>query len=512
MSFRIRRRRSASLAAMGLAAMLAGAIAAASIVAAAEAAPAEAAPAEAALRAARAEKPEAAQPDEQGLPWKRAAEQRPEPPTRRLSSAREMLELFNVDDSQLRRFADGRPLDVDEDETLWKILYRMPQFGIDKLEAWQRKGIAWSEVAANPEEHRIQVFGVEGRVRRIERVELPPEAALRLEFDHYYHVEFALQGGQHPAHVYCRQIPKAWHNVSSIDERARCLGLLLKIGDRSQPAPPLYFAADRIAWLPDRVAPGVDQDMVLLGDLGMDAGLWDQVRQTNGRGLVREDHEAFYQLLAAVDRAPARTLFDRASREFDLAALLNKPAEAQGQLMSFAGRARRVQKIRIEELSIRERFGIDHYYQIDMLVPLEDEMVRIVTKAGKGDGPVFRNSYPVHCCVLRLPKGLPDRPDVNEEIRVAGFYFKLWAYSTQYVETFGQDQRQLGPLFLTAPPRLIVRAPGSSRLADWLGGAAFLAVLAGIALAAWLYRRSDRRFNEQFRKRRKSSFQEEQLP
>ncbi len=55
------------------------------------------------------------------LPWNRPSEDDVQPPTPRLSSAREMLELFSVEASQIRQLEDGRPLVVDEDETLFKI-------------------------------------------------------------------------------------------------------------------------------------------------------------------------------------------------------------------------------------------------------------------------------------------------------------------------------------------------------------------------------------------------------
>ncbi|MCU0978036.1 MAG: hypothetical protein MUF25_02595, partial [Pirellulaceae bacterium] len=80
------------------------------------------------------------------LPWNRPSEGDVQPPTPRLSSAREMLEMFSIDASQIRQLEDGRPLVVDEDETLFKILYRLPSFGMDKIEAWCKRGADWAEL------------------------------------------------------------------------------------------------------------------------------------------------------------------------------------------------------------------------------------------------------------------------------------------------------------------------------------------------------------------------------
>jgi hypothetical protein len=443
-------------------------------------------------------------PGPRKLPWRRSATGGSDPAAKRLSSPREMLELFNVGESELQQLADGRPLVADEEETLWKILFNMPRFGLDKLHAWRREGVAWQEIAADPAQYRVEIFGVKGRIRGVRRVELPPESAARLELTHFYEAEFDLDDAPNPATVYSREIPAAWEQTTELDERAACLGLFLKSGSSDEAEIPLIFAAERIAWLPDQPRPqwGIGRDEVLLGDLGVDVGLLEGVRQTNGRALTADDREVFYQMLAATGRADQEALVQQASRDFDLGTLLNQPAKLQGRLLAFYARARRVQKIVIDDADIRERFGIGHYYQIDLQVPLDDQEVRLVTRPGETDGPVFRNFYPAHCNVLQLPAGMPDQPDVDHELLVAGWYFKLWAYRTDYVQAFGQEKRQLGPLFLAVTPRVIERRRDSNPLWGWIGGAVFLALLAGMAGAGWIFSRGDRRIQERMRARR----------
>jgi len=46
------------------------------------------------------------------LPWNRPSEGDVQPPTPRLSNAREMLEMFSIDASQIRQLEDGRTLVV----------------------------------------------------------------------------------------------------------------------------------------------------------------------------------------------------------------------------------------------------------------------------------------------------------------------------------------------------------------------------------------------------------------
>jgi hypothetical protein len=155
----------------------------------------------------------------------------PQLPGQRLSSLREVLEMLGIDASQFERLVDGRPLDPEEEETLYKILYQLPRLGRGKLQAWQKAGISWDEVAAQPAAHRMDVFSLRGRVHGIRVTELAPEAASRLEFGRFYRVAMTLADDPHAVEVCCREIPKAWLDRQTLDERAACLGTLLKTGD-----------------------------------------------------------------------------------------------------------------------------------------------------------------------------------------------------------------------------------------------------------------------------------------
>ncbi len=448
--------------------------------------------------------PTAAAKPSVGLPWNRPKTGGPDPGGKRLSSAREMLSLFNVGESELRQLMDGRPLIEAEEETLWKILFNMPRFGLDKLHAWRRDDVPWQLLADDPDAHRIEIFDLRGRAQRVTRRQLPPEAAERMEFREYFQVDLILEPTAKPATVFTRQLPDNWREGTELDERVACLGLFLKSGSSEETAATLYFTAERIAWLPDRPSPqwGIGRDEVLLGDLGVDVGLLDAVRRSNGRPLVASDREPFYQILAATGRASPATILQQASREFDLGQLLNQPERWQGRLLAFFARARRVQKIMIDDPDIHQRLGIDHYYQIDLQIPLGDQQVRLVSRPGETEGPVFQNFYPAHCNVLQLPEGLEEGPDVDQQLLVAGFYFKLWAYRTEFVQQFGQDKRQLGPLFLAVTPQIIETRMESNPLWGWIGGGLFLLMLAAMAGTTWIYRRSDRRFRENMRSRR----------
>lgn len=431
------------------------------------------------------------------LPWNRPSDDAPKPPVKPLSSPQEMLELFSIDESQIDQLVDGRPLHPDEDETLLKVLFRMPYFGLDRIEAWRRTDVTWSQLASDPAAYRMDVFKMDGRATFVHRAGLPAETATRLEFDHYYQVRFQPTGAPNPVLVCCRKIPDAWQCEAAMDERAGFYGLFLKTGDRGDQHPQLVFAAERMAWMPDRVEAekGITASHVILGGLGMDIGLFDSVRDTNRKPLIAEDHECFYQLLAAVGRGDPSALYRQKEGTFQLEPMLTRPQAQQGRLFTLTGTARRVQKIMVDEEAVQQRIGIKHYYQIDMFVPLGNEEVRLGKDRDDSEAPVFTNRYPVHCDVLRLPEGLEEGDEVNQTVSIAGFYFKLWAYKTSYVSAHDRSQRQLAPLFVATTPRL-VKPPPANPLWGWIGGFAFLAVLGGLGLGLWLFRRSDKRFED----------------
>lgn len=432
------------------------------------------------------------------LPWNRPAEDDIQPPTPRLSSPREMLELFSIDASQIRQLQDGVPLAIGEEETLFKILYRLPFFGLDKIEAWRRRDADWAELAGQPEDGRLEVFPVAGRVKQVQRLAVPPETASRLEFDHYFQVRLQLAGASRAALICSRDVPRAWELADALDEPARCDGLFLKSGGDESGATELVFAAQRVAWLPQQADPqqGVTSDMVFLASLGMDAGLFDVVRNSNRRAITAEDREPFYQLLAALGRAAPPEVFGRAESSPDLAPLLTQPETQHGRLVSLLGTAKRVQRIAIDEPDVQQRFGLDHYYQIDLFVSLGDTEIRFEAKDGK-EAAVFQNNYPVTCCVLELPPGLPPRDDIAVPVRFAGAYFKLWAYKSEYVTALDDRQRQVSPLFIATTPRVVKFDHSTSQLVGWIGGIAVVLLLLAVGYYTWVPRPGDKRMEQE---------------
>ena len=53
------------------------------------------------------------------------------------------------------------------------------------------------------------------------------------------------------------------------------------------------------------------------------------------------------------------------------AKFIKTPKSVGGELYTLRGMARRAILIRVDDDDIRTRFGIDHYYEIEVFIPLE---------------------------------------------------------------------------------------------------------------------------------------------
>jgi hypothetical protein len=295
---------------------------------------------------------------------------------------------------------------------------------------------------------------------------------------------------------------------------------------------PVYLVvARRIAWHPDTPRePVVSLGMSILGSLGMDVGLLDQVR-SHGRlrtgdaaeaARYNDQREAFYQMLNAAGRiganqlvrfangnldtirgeweremkaarddnrrALAREVIERAKDgRYSVAPLFNDAARQIGQLIVVDGAARRVVHVNADATAdgkpsdVARRFGTDDYYEMQVFT--DDSQ-----------------NYPLMFCVRELPAGLPIGDDLHVPVRIAGFFFKDWLYTTRGTRDLetgellpGEGKQQHAPLLVGRAPILLQleEGKGTARL---VGGGLFLLALGGIWATAWWLSRGDRRY------------------
>lgn len=401
----------------------------------------------------------------------------------------EMFELLGADSSHFDNVFPGGDLTPDEYELALKVMYALRKFTQLDIEDWADRPKKLSE----HEMKQGELVWFTGVAKRCEKLEPLEEQRTRFEIPAFYRVEVLVGEDQYPVSVYSLQVPKAWPLDQEITERVGCYAALLKKG--GLPAPALVFATQHLAWYSDSV----------LGDLGMDMALFDNV--VDQSRLTSFDRECFYQLLAASDRAGAKELERRTKDElrrlnanrppdkqlesFKLVDLIRDPDEHQGQLMGFRGAAKRAVKVRVSDPDIIKRFGIDHYYEIEVFVDLGGQF-----KLYKDSEEVFR-SYPAVFCVRHLPKDMPTGESIHAEVFVPGFYLKNWTYASQMSQAEGKDMKQMAPLLVGKQPLLVVPPESSNPYASVIAGGFFIAALAGVWVALWRFGRSDAKFERE---------------
>ncbi|MEE2780935.1 MAG: hypothetical protein VX431_01930 [Planctomycetota bacterium] len=425
-----------------------------------------------------------------------------------------------------------------EKRQLFRLLYRLAALPLANLEYWSREAPDVATLQNADDQSLGGTFRLRGRVSRVDRVVMTQEEKTAYGRDTAYRCHLILESaeGPLPCVLYAWDVPAELLDQQPLD--AACGANAIFLGKtKADDAPALAFAATRLAWYPDTA----------LGDLQMDVGLLDRIE--NSKPLRGAEHEAFYQMLAAADRAAAGELSRRAynqlvhearvlDKERDalekkktsltetennrlalidvqrdyirknashpFVPLVDRPDDAVGELIMLRGTAYRIVKVRIPEADIRKRFGIDHYYQIDMRVNLEHKVkIRKVEKdEATGEEVVDERivtQYPATFCALRLPPNMPVGDHLLEPIRVAGFYFKNWQYQTATMRD-GVAIERAAPMLIGRAPKWDVRQPGA--LEQWGGivvGTLFVVVLLGIWGIVWWTGRGDAAFAEKLR-------------
>ena len=421
-------------------------------------------------------------------------------PARQFSSPAELLAVYGISGDELASFADGQPMDASERQTLIRILFRIPQFPQYQLESWASHGVSRGELAASPETHRTRAIRLRGRVRSVAREPMLRDLALGFGFDAYYRVHVETEEGG-ACIVYTRAIPEGWQQTDPTGTPVQTTALFLKTAEVGQRAA-LTLVASHLAWFPEQadLPAGLSANQVFLAQRGMDLGLFDPVRKRNRMEVGSEDRECFYQLMAVVDRITADEFASRAPDEFELARLLQEPDQQHGQIQQVKGTARRITRVVVEDRDVQQRLGIDHYFQIDMFVPLGNQVVRL-GRADEGETPTFSNTYPVTVCVRTLPDELSVGQQ-RQEMRIPAVFFKLWAYRSQFVSSYDTRQLQISPMLIGAQPVLISRDLSSSSSTGLGLAVAFLLFFAGIWIWAWRFQRQDAAVLQQTRQRR----------
>ncbi len=426
-----------------------------------------------------------------------------------------MFSLYGFDDSYFAKLPDATLLSDDQTEPLLRGLYALRRFGREDLARWRHAPSDFSNWLSDAPDHAGEIIELRGRLKRVSRIRPIAEVARRFELQVYYRCELELASPQCAATVFSLAVPRDWlgedEESRDTDLRCGCPAVFLKrqSANAEQPAP--VFLAQRMAWYPEQ------GNFATLGGLGFDAGLIDGVRDKVALSQSSDlEREAFYQLLNAVGRtrpgelhavattevraaaelwradlkaqrskpeasptplAELERKLDRAEVEAeDVASLFNAPAETRGRLVTLLGTARRAIEIRVDDADIRARFGLDRYYEIELITP-----------DSRGNPVVF--------CVRELPPGMPLGDEIYEPVRATGFFLKTWGFRTaQSTDAApGTVRKQLAPLLIGNDLMWLKVAPEKEEHRELIVGTVVAIVAMVFGIGWWLHRDSRRR-------------------
>lgn len=356
---------------------------------------------------------------------------------------------------------------------------------------------------------------IRGTAVALAAVTLPPELAAVLELERIYRVEVRTShrsaGDEQPTaeagptvYVLTTAVPRPWvtqwAETRRLDQPTAAVGVVVQADAQGRPQ---VLAAPTMSWFPaadwSSDTPALARDWALLASQGFDVSLLEQVRALQREALVAADQTAFYGMLrAAAALAAQRT---PAPLEADAADLLRDAEDAIGRYVQLDCQSVRLTRIAITNPDTRAAVGADHYWQLDAQGDLGNVVIQIESRDADAEPAIFQNRFPVTIVTLTLPDFLRQLAGggsaaaghqsnvslVSRQLRVDGFFYRLWSYDSDYMSQHGGG-KQFGPLLMAT--RIVDSEPppgdrvGVGRI-GWVAAASVLVML--LAMGIWLY-------------------------
>jgi len=453
------------------------------------------------------------------------------------TTAEQILEISGIGPSELRFLIDLDPVIGKDVDTIGKLLAVFPKVSesdiqrLTKPTANADAAVTLDMLVSDIDRHRIKFFTIRGRAISVKRQYIIAEAARLIGFNSFFWVTIKAADSDIPVRIATRKIPIAWFPDSwkrpataateespavavqrlpfEIDEPILVDGLLLKTTDENQQLE-LIMAASRVKWLPSEVSTEqhVHSSMVLLSQHGFDSGLLDEIRRTNKSALGHNDREAFYQILKIFQPSDALDAIQHVLQQTppptpEIVDYFNDTRDLQGQFVTVRGDVRQISRIAIVNSKMQQRFGSDHYWQLDLSIPIGKHRIRVKTNDADQDGIIFQNRFPIQVCVNHLPpelqtamnemrQGMDERKLLREKVTVQGVFFKLWSYQTALTMRDGPEREQLSPLIIASAIRIHAKPIIDQSDRGIYVATAFIVAMLGITLFLIRVGREDR--------------------
>lgn len=221
---------------------------------------------------------------------------------------------------------------------------------------------------------------------------------------------------------------------------------------------------------------------ILAADVRLDPSVLQDV-QDRTRGIREEERDAYFQTLEHAAKADyeqqqnlARKNLAAFEKDFELKqaqAVAKNPSQPRYRYSLYAHLLKQSEQYRGKLITLR-----GHIRRLEEM-PLAD---------GDGDAGVAYQSYlftddsrthPYIIVSRNVPDGIPRGGDLNEEVALTGYFFKIYAYDAQ-------DTARVAPLIITGRLQWFPRAPVKPLMNPLTG--AFIAIGALLILIVLLWR------------------------
>ncbi|MEL7497374.1 MAG: hypothetical protein AAFN77_07160 [Planctomycetota bacterium] len=428
-----------------------------------------------------------------------------------LSPSSLMAQAHDDTPMQLSGFSPSEAFEIKDDleldsgapivnQLLYRVMKTSPK---SRAEYYQMsQNVTWQQLLDETASYRFWMIQRRMRVQRIEKYSVrgaSDDAEIQRYFICYGTAEMEASSddptnnsaaSEVNCRVIVRNIPDQLATNDSLNESVMFEGFLYcrtvddaaTDGEVNQPA--LVFVADRLGWFPDATERASDAQ-VTLGNLNFDVGLFDGIRKNHGKGLLKSDNEAFFQLLAAVKGATGDAAINRqpGSRS-TLTDLLRDSSKKLGSVVQLTAVCRTCTRMEIPYEDIRNRIGVTEYYQLVLFPKLSQKV--IMSEDGKD---VELDRYAVTVCCTELPEGMTPEQMERQQVSIDGIFFRIWKFETEATDRAGISGT-MSPLIIANQPQVL-----KSNTADLNRYVLIfvLSVIAAIGLLLLYLRITDRR-------------------
>ena len=370
------------------------------------------------------------------------------------------LELSGYSLSESYQVDDDQPANL-ESPILKRLLYRIKRTSPKSRAQYSQfsQNTTWREMTSQTEDFRFWTFSRPARLTKIEKYSFKQGSSddeiKGVYVCHCESVPHLTRDSTTPPQkliVLSRTIPKAIPVNIEINQPIRVSGFLYsRVLDPA--GTQLMFITDRIQWYPEEAINKISANQVELSKLGFDLGLVDQIRENNARSLNGRDAEAFFQMLAAINRyddTPAK-LFKDPSTVLSFSDIFTLSPEHFGEAVHLQGVIRSCSVVSIPHKDIQDRLEISQYYQLMIFPDLGGAKIII---RGKDGSELNYQRFPITVCCTELPQGMSAQEVERKQCVIDGYFFRFWKYQsarTDLVESTGQ----LSPLIIAKQPILV---------------------------------------------------------